>query len=71
MEAGAITGLWKVVGERAVLATLEFPDHTSVDQALEGLPIVQMMGGAVETHAIAIRPYSEWAEELRVKVEGA
>jgi muconolactone delta-isomerase len=70
VEAGAVTGLWKVVGERAVLAVLAVPDHTSLDRALEGLPIVQKLGGSAETHALAIRPYEEWAEELRVAVEG-
>jgi hypothetical protein len=45
-------------------------DHTSLDQALESLPIIQKLGSSVDTRAYAIRPYSEWAEELRVAVEG-
>ena len=69
VDAGAVTNLWKVVGQRSVFAVLDVPDHTSLDQALESLPIIQKLG-ARNTRAYAIRPYSEWAEELRVAVEG-
>jgi muconolactone delta-isomerase len=71
VEAGVVKHLWKVAGERAVLAVIELPDHTSLDQALESLPIIQKLGHSVETHALAIRPYAEWGEELRIAVEGA
>jgi len=64
--AGAVTYLWKVVGQRSVFAVLDVPDHTSLDQALESLPIIQKLGSSVDTRAYPIRPYSEWAEELRV-----
>jgi muconolactone delta-isomerase len=70
VDAGAVTNLWKVVGQRSVFAVLDVPDHTTLDQALESLPIVQKLGGAVDTRAYAIRPYTEWAEELRLAVEG-
>ena len=35
-----------------------------LDQALAGLPIIQEMGGSVDTEAIAVYPYSEFAEDL-------
>jgi muconolactone delta-isomerase len=70
VDAGAVTNLWKVVGQRSIFAVLEVPDHTSLDQALESLPIIQKLGSSVDTRAYPIRPYSEWAEELRVAVEG-
>ena len=70
VDAGAVTNLWKVVGQRSVFAVLDLPDHTSLDQALESLPIIQKLGSSVDTRAYAIRPYNEWAEELRVAVEG-
>jgi muconolactone delta-isomerase len=38
VDAGAVTNLWKVVGQRSVFAVLDVPDHTSLDQALESLP---------------------------------
>ena len=61
-----MTNLWKVVGQGSVFAVLDVPDHTSVDQALESLPIIQRLGSSVDARAYAIRPYSECAEELRV-----
>lgn len=67
VDAGVVTSLWKVVGQRSVFAV---PDHTSLDQALESLPIIQKLGRSVDTHAHAIRPYSGFAEEVRVAVEG-
>lgn len=70
VDAGVVTNLWKVVGQRSVFAVLDVPDHTSVDQILESLPIIQKLGGAVDTQLYAIRPYSEWAEELSTAVEG-
>jgi muconolactone delta-isomerase len=70
VDAGAVTNLWKVVGQRSVFAVLDVPDHTSLDQALESLPIIQKLGGSVDTRAYPIRPYSEWADELRIAVEG-
>lgn len=69
IDAGVLTNLWKVVGQRSVFAVLDVPDHTSLDRALESLPIIQKLGGSVSTRAYPIRPYSEWAEELRVAVE--
>ena len=35
VDAGAVTNLWKVVGQRSVFAVLDVPDHTSLDQALD------------------------------------
>jgi muconolactone D-isomerase len=70
VDSGMVTNLWKVVGQRSVFAVLDVPDHTSLDQALESLPIIAKLGGSVDTRAYPIRPYSEWAEELRVAVDG-
>ncbi|KQY06877.1 hypothetical protein ASD37_12155 [Mycobacterium sp. Root135] len=70
VDAGVVTNLWKVVGQRTIFAVLDVPDHTSLDRALESLPIIQKLGGSVDTRTYAIRPYSEFAEEVRVAVEG-
>ena len=70
-EAGAVAGLWKVAGQRTVFAVLDVPDHRTVDQALNGLPIIQQMGGSVTTQALPIYDYSEWADDLRQSVEGS
>ncbi len=65
MEAGAIRGLWKVSGQRVVLAVCEFPDPETLDRALSGLPIITEMGGAVRTEALPIYEYTQFAEFLR------
>ena len=64
VEAGAITGIWKVAGQRTVFALVEFSSHRELDQALAGLPIIQELGGSVDTEALAVYPYSEYAEDL-------
>jgi muconolactone D-isomerase len=69
-DAGAVTGLWKVAGQRTVFAVLDVPEHQTVDQALNGLPIIQQMGGSVTTQALPIYDYAGWADDLRQAVEG-
>ena len=64
VEAGVVKGIWKVAGQRTVFLLAEFPSHRELDQALAGLPIMQEMGGAVDTEALAVYPYSEFAEDL-------
>jgi muconolactone delta-isomerase len=70
VDAGAITGIWKVAGQRTVFALCEFPDGRALDQALAGLPIVQEMGGSVDTEALPVYPYQDFAEDLRQAAEG-
>ena len=69
--AGVVKGLWKVAGQRVVLAVLDLPDHDAVDRALAGLPIFRSLGGAIKTEIVPIRPYEAFAEDLRRAVEGA
>jgi muconolactone delta-isomerase len=70
MDAGAVKGLWKVAGQRVVLALLDFPDHDSLDQALGGLPIMQQMGGSVELEVLPVRDYRDFAEDLKAAAQG-
>ena len=44
IEAGAIKHLWKVAGQRVVLAVVEFPSAEDLDRALAGLPIIRELG---------------------------
>src|SRR5689334_25196333 len=64
VEAGVVKGIWKVAGQRTVFLVAEFGSHRELDQALAGLPIIQQMGGAVDTEALAVYPYAEFAEDL-------
>ena len=47
-----------------MFALVEFPSHRALDQALAGLPIIQELGGSVDTEALAVYPYQEFAEDL-------
>jgi muconolactone delta-isomerase len=70
MDAGAVTHLWKVAGQRAVVGILELPDAESVDRALAGLPIVKEMGAGVKTEVLPIYDYRTFAEDLKKAVNG-
>ena len=41
-----------------------------LDQVLASLPIIQEMGGSVDTEAMAVYEYSEFADDLRQAAEG-
>jgi muconolactone delta-isomerase len=62
--AGVIKGLWKVSGQRVVLAVLDVPDNDVLDQALMGLPIFRSMGSAMKAEVLPIRPYESFAKDL-------
>jgi muconolactone delta-isomerase len=70
MDAGVISHLWKVSGQRIVLAVVEFPDAESLDRAHAGLPIIQEMGGAVRTEAWPIYEYRTFAADLKEELSG-
>jgi len=69
VEAGVVKGIWKVSGQRTVFALAEFESHRQVDQVLASLPIVQEMGGSVDTEAMAVYEYAEYADDLRQAAE--
>jgi muconolactone D-isomerase len=70
MDAGAVVHLWKVAGQRVVLAITDFPSAEDLDRALAGLPIVQEMGSGVKIEALPIYPYTTFAEDLNAGVHG-
>jgi muconolactone delta-isomerase len=70
VEAGAVTHLWKVAGQRVVLAVLDMPSAEDVDRALAGLPIIREMGAGVKTEALPIYDYATFAGDLDSGVHG-
>jgi muconolactone delta-isomerase len=70
MEAGAVVHLWKVAGQRVVLAVVEFPSAEDLDRALASLPIIREMGTGVRTEALPIYPYTTFADDLGQGVHG-
>ena len=70
VEAGVVKGIWKVSGQRTVFALAGFESHSQLDQVLASLPIIQEMGGSVDTEAMAVYDYAEFAEDLKAAAEG-
>jgi muconolactone delta-isomerase len=70
MEAGAVKHLWKVGGQRVVLAVVDLPSVEDLDRALGGLPIVREMGSGVRTEALPIYDYTAFAGDLNAGVHG-
>jgi muconolactone delta-isomerase len=69
MDAGAVTHLWKVAGQRVVFAVLDLPDAETFDRALEGLPIIKEMGATVATEALPIYDYRTFASHVKEALE--
>ena len=69
MEAGAVTHLWKVAGQRVVVGVLEMPDAETVDRALEGLPIIKEIGATVKTEVLPIYDYTTFAADLKEAIK--
>jgi muconolactone delta-isomerase len=69
-EAGAVTHLWKVAGQRVVLAVVELPSAEDLDRALASLPIIREMGPGVKTEALPIYDYEIFASDLGEGVHG-
>jgi muconolactone delta-isomerase len=70
MEAGAVTHLWKVAGQRVVFAIVDLPGAEDLDRALGGLPIFREMGAGVVTEALPIYEYTTFADDLNAGVHG-
>ena len=71
VEAGAVKHLWKVSGQRVVLAVIDLPSAEDLDRALAGLPIVREMGPGVKTEALPIYDYATFAEDLNLGTHGS
>ena len=71
MDAGAVPHLWKVAGQRVVLAIVDLPTAEDLDRALGGLPIIREMGPGVKTEALPIYDYRTFAADLNSGAYGS
>ena len=71
VDAGAVAHLWKVAGQRIVLAIVDLPTAEDLDRALGSLPIIREMGPGVQTEAWPIYDYRTFAQDLDEGVHGA
>ena len=63
-EAGAVVDLWKVAGERRVIAILDVPGPDALDQISLDLPIMREMGQHVTIKVSALRRYEDFATDV-------
>lgn len=67
-EAGVIVDLWKVVGERRVIAIAKVESMEMLDQILLDLPIMRKMGQHVQINVTALRTYEGFASDVKKRV---
>ncbi|MEM8776790.1 MAG: muconolactone Delta-isomerase family protein [Pseudomonadota bacterium] len=67
-EAGVVVDLWKIVGERKVLAIVDVESPGMLDQILFDLPIMQKMGNHVQVDVKSIRPYEDFAADVKERL---
>ncbi|MBI4573237.1 MAG: MIase like protein [candidate division NC10 bacterium] len=65
VRAGKVKALYKVSGRRTALAVVDAMDHDELDRPLAGSPIMRELGGSVEVEVLPIRPYENFAEEMK------
>lgn len=67
-SAGVVKDLWKVVGERKVVAIVDVDTPDALDQILFDLPIMQKMGHHVQVEVKSLRRYEDFAEDVRCRI---
>lgn len=67
-SAGVVKDLWKVVGERRVLAIVEVDTPDDLDRILFDLPIMQKMGHHVQVDVKSLRPYEAFAADVKERL---
>ena len=67
-SAGVVKDLWKVVGERKVLAIVDVESPDALDQILFDLPIMQKMGHHVQVEVKSLRRYEDFATDVKDRI---
>ena len=67
-SAGVVKDLWKVVGERKVVAIVDVETPDALDQILFDLPIMQQMGHHVQVEVKSIRRYEDFAADVKARL---
>ena len=67
-EAGVVVDLWKVVGERKVVAVVNVDSPDMLDQILFDLPIMQKMGNHVQVEVKSLRRYEDFAADVKERL---
>ncbi|WP_298934523.1 muconolactone Delta-isomerase family protein [uncultured Ruegeria sp.] len=67
-DAGVVKDLWKVVGERKVVAIVEVENPDVLDRILFDLPIMQKMGHHVQVEVKSLRRYEDFAADVKSRI---
>ncbi|PZQ52241.1 MAG: transporter [Rhodovulum sulfidophilum] len=67
--SGAVVDLWKVAGERRVIAILDLPSPDVLDQISLDLPIMEKMGQHVTIKVSALRRYEDFADDVAARLK--
>lgn len=67
-SAGVVVDLWKIVGERRVLAIVDVETPDALDQILFDLPIMQKMGHFVQVDVKSLRRYEDFAADVKERL---
>lgn len=68
-HAGVVKDLWKVVGERKVLAIVDVETPDDLDRILFDLPIMQKMGHHVQVDVKSLRRYEDFAADVKERLK--
>ncbi|MEM9238515.1 MAG: muconolactone Delta-isomerase family protein, partial [Pseudomonadota bacterium] len=60
--------LWKVVGERKVVAVVDVEGPDMLDQILFDLPIMRKMGNHVQVDVKSLRRYEDFADDVKERL---
>jgi muconolactone delta-isomerase len=66
--AGVVVDLWKIVGERKVLAIVKVDTPDDLDRILFDLPIMKKMGQHVQVEVKSIRRYEDFAADVKSRL---
>ncbi len=66
--AGVVVDLWKIVGERKVLAIVKVDTPDDLDRILFDLPIMKKMGQHVHVDVKSIRRYEDFAADVKSRL---
>ncbi|WP_299297872.1 muconolactone Delta-isomerase family protein [uncultured Tateyamaria sp.] len=68
-SAGVVKDLWKVTGERKVLAIVDVATPDDLDRILFDLPIMQLMGHHVQVDVKSLRRYEDFAADVKERLD--
>ena len=66
-KKGIVVSVWKCVGTRRVIAIVDVESPDQLDQMIMDLPIVKKLGQYVNIEVTSLRPYEDFATDLKAR----